>query len=172
MVALPRTCERCGASLYHYGACPCAPPQPDPRDAEITRLRAVVQRAYEAAEDCYAGVLGLPHCEPDYCRCGRAASSPPEDGPRTTARRLLKPLFDRPVSPEERAVCDAVTDEIALLRAEAVTARLAALDYALAVLAREGDAQAAHGVLAQEAAALRAVVPASPIPDGLSVVPA
>jgi hypothetical protein len=31
---------------------------------------------------------------------------------RTTARRLLKPLFLRPVSPEERAVCDAVTEEI------------------------------------------------------------
>jgi hypothetical protein len=31
---------------------------------------------------------------------------------RATARRLLKPLFLRPVSPEERTVCDAVTEEI------------------------------------------------------------
>jgi hypothetical protein len=85
--------------------------------AELTRLRAELRRAYEAAEDCYAGVLGLPHCEPGYCRCGKAASSPPENISRTTARRLLRPLFNRPVSPEEKAVCDAVTDEIARLRA-------------------------------------------------------
>ena len=138
--------------------------------AELTRLRAELRRAYEAAEDCYAGVLGLPHCEPGYCQCGKAASSPSEDIPRTTARRLLKPLFDRPASPEERAVCDAVTDEIARLWGEAVTARLAGLDHALTVLAREGDAQAAHSVLAQEAAALRATLPAPPTPAGLAVV--
>jgi hypothetical protein len=140
--------------------------------AEIARLRAVVQWAYESAEDCYAGVLGLLHCEPDYCQCGKAASSSSEESPRGTARRLLKPLFDRLVSPEERAVCDAVTDEIALLRAEAVTTRLAALDYALTVLAREGDNQAAHSVLAQEAAALRATLSAPPAADGLAMGPA
>lgn len=41
MVALPRTCERCGASMYHYGGCfACATEAPsDPRDAEIARLR-------------------------------------------------------------------------------------------------------------------------------------
>src|SRR4051812_38827979 len=77
--------------------------------------------------------------------------------PRKTLKGvLLKPLFDRPVSPEERAACDAVADEIARLQAEAMTTCLATLDHALAVLAREGDTQAAHSVLAQEAAALRA----------------
>jgi ferric-dicitrate binding protein FerR (iron transport regulator) len=36
---------------------------------------------------------------------------------RQIARRRLKPLFDRPVSPEERAACDAVAAEIEKLQA-------------------------------------------------------
>ena len=43
MISLPRTCEKCGNSMYHYGSCEKCPQPPSTdaaKDARIAELEA------------------------------------------------------------------------------------------------------------------------------------
>ncbi len=69
--------------------------------------------------------------------------------PRQQARELMKPLFKRPCSPEERAVCDAVTDRIEELE-RIVRAKSALLDQiAEAAGVEMGQQYSGHGIISR-----------------------
>lgn len=39
----------------------------------IKGLRIDLKNAYDMAGCCYAPAFNIPHCDPDFCRCGKVA---------------------------------------------------------------------------------------------------